>query len=255
MPSVQSVERAFTILQALSTFPKGAGASALAKQVDLPRPTVIRLLQTMESVSVVERVPNAKTYRLGPSIFALTAQIPFAHQLTTIAHPFLQELAQRTSETVYLCLPDGDQVYYADQIDSRYQIRPRDWSGSRVPMYTVSAGKLFLADLSPLELNTYLARPLEPFTRKTLKSAAALRAHLKEVRKKGYGWARDEFEDGLVGIAAPVKDAAQNLIAAVAVTGPAYRLPRKREKEIATAAAQSADKISARLSANALQPE
>ena len=255
MTSVQSVERAFNILQALSAFPKGAGASVLAKHVGLPRPTVIRLLKTMESFSAVERVPNAKTYRLGPSIFALTAQIPFARQLTTIARPFLQELAQRTSETVYLCLPDGDQVYYADQIDSRYQIRPRDWSGSRVPMYTVSAGKLFLANLSPPELDIFLARPLEPFARKTLKSAAALRVHLKEVRKKGYGWARDEFEDGLIGIAAPIRDESRKLIAAIAVSGPAYRLPRKREKEIATAAVQIAEQITARLSTNAIQPE
>ncbi|MCH7979100.1 MAG: tetratricopeptide repeat protein [Acidobacteria bacterium] len=106
-------------------------------------------------------------------------------------------MAQRTSETVYLCLPDGDQVYYADQINSRYQIRPRDWSGSRVPMYTVSAGKLFLADLSPLELDTYLARPLEPFARKTMKSAAALRAHLKEVRKKRPEKARQHFHQAV----------------------------------------------------------
>ncbi len=209
----------------------------------------------MESVSAVERVPNADSYRLGPSIFSLTAQIPSAQQLTAIARPYILELVRGISETVCLCLPDGDLVYYADQVDSTYQIRPRAWAGTRTPMHTVSAGKLFLANLSPSELDNYLAQPIETFARKTINSSAALRAHLKEVRKKGYGWARDEYEDGLVGFAAPIKDASQSVIAAIAVSGPAYRLPHKREKEITTEAVQTAESITARQSMHVLQPE
>lgn len=222
---VQSVERAFAILQAIGLEPGGLGVTSISKQTGLPKSTVSRLLSTLEASGAIERVPGRDAYRVGPGVLAMAGRASYSRQLNVLARPYLQELAEETGETVHLCTPDGDQVFYVDQINSRFHIQLQDWTGVRFPMHTVAAGRVFLASLSPDRLEQYLSRPLERYTSKAITDRNVLRRHVERARAEGLSWVWEETELGLVGVAAPVEDAGGKVVAAVSLVGPAFRFP------------------------------
>jgi DNA-binding IclR family transcriptional regulator len=244
MAHVQAVERALAILMRLGRCPQGMSAAELAREVTLPRPTVIRLLNTMEQSRAVERLADDGRYRLGEGILSLARAVSFSRQLVMVARPFLQELAQQTGETVYLSLPDGTQSHYIEQINSQYHIQPIDWVGSRVPLHLVADGKVFLAHWPEEDLARYLERPLAGYTSQSITSPEALGNHLAVVRQQGYARTQDEFEEGLVAFAAPVFNAGGKVIAAVTTGGPAYRFPPEQASEFADRVKETAAAIS-----------
>ena len=247
MSTVQSVERAFSILNTLGNFPQGAGAAELAEAVDLPRPTVIRLLNTMQDVGVVERPSATNKYQLGEGILALAAQVPFSRQVGMVARPFLQQLAQQVGETVYLSILDGHQTYYIEQINGNHHIQPIEWVGARVPLHVVADGKLFLAHWPTVDVARYGERPLATFTPKTIDNLESLKENLAMVRERGYAITRDEFEEGLIAVAAPVFGEGGGVITAVTIGGPAYRFKPEQVEEYAQLVVQTANAISERL--------
>ena len=103
MSTVQSIERAFAILNALAASGDGLGVTALARQLGLPKSTVSRLLGTLEGLSAVERYPTRERFRIGGGVLALVLQVPFYQRLATLARPFLQNLAEQLGEDVALC--------------------------------------------------------------------------------------------------------------------------------------------------------
>jgi DNA-binding IclR family transcriptional regulator len=108
----------------------------------------------------------------------------------------------------------------------------RDWTGARAPLHAVSSGQVLLAFRTPAAIERYLERPMEQFTERTLADPDAVRERLRDIRRRGFAWAIEEFDDGISSIAAPIADASGEVIAAVHVHGPSYRFP--------TAAAESA---------------
>jgi len=228
MSSVQSVARAFTILQAIAAEPEGLSLTEIAQQVELPKSTVSRLLATMERFAVVERLPDKGGIRIGEGIVSMAMQMPYRRSLTVVAHPIMQRLANEIGEAVGLCVPDGDQVHYVDQVQSHHHVQVRDWTGSRFPMHIVSAGKLFMSEWETAVLDRYLAGPLEQFTPRTHNTPDALRDQLITIRESGVSWAKDEFEVGLTAVSAPIREATQQLIAAVNIYGPGFRFPGEK---------------------------
>lgn len=229
--TIQSVARAFKILEVIAAQPNGVGVTEIAQQVALPKSTVARFLSTLEGVRAIERLAGGEGYRIGPGVISLVAQVPFSKHLATVARPFLQELAQATGETTNLCLPDGDQAHYVDQVNSLHHIQIQDWIGFRFPLHVVSSGKLFLAHWPEAQLARYLARPLERYAEKTITDPAHLRAELQIIRGQGYAWAIQEFDDEIVGLAVPIWDEAGHMIASISVGGPRYRFPPPDQSE------------------------
>jgi DNA-binding IclR family transcriptional regulator len=245
MATVQAVERALAILTKLGDCPQGMGAAELAREVDLPRPTVIRLLNTMEQSRAVERWAADGRYRLGEGILSLATAVSFSRQLVWLARPFLQELAQQTGETVYLSVPDGYQSHYIEQINSQYHIQPIVWVGSRAPLHLVADGKVFLATWPDEDLARYWARPLARYAPKSMIDPERLRNQLTRVRQQGFAQTRDEFEEGLVAFAAPVSNGEGKVITAVTIGGPAYRFSPEQDEEFASRVIETAAAISA----------
>ncbi len=223
MSDIQSVKRAFTILKVIAAYPDGVNLARIAKQVDLPKSTVSRMLSTLESIQAVERLPYGEGFCIGPETLALVMQPSY---LISITQSFLSELAQVIGEAVNLCLPDGDQVYYAAQMQIQRSIQVRDWTGTRMGfLHRISPGKLFLAHWSQEQIDEYLKRPLEGFTQNSITNPDQLQQHLLEIKQQGYAWAFEEFEKDLNGISAPIQNSDGQVIAAVNVSGPAFRFP------------------------------
>jgi DNA-binding IclR family transcriptional regulator len=243
---VQSIERAFAVLSALADGP--IGVTEVAERVDLPKSTAARMLASLTREGVVEQVPGDTRYRLGGRIVSLAAGVLPARSLVAIARPILVELASATGEAAGLSVPDGASAHYIDQVETTHQVQIRDWTGSRLPMHAVSSGQVFLAHMSAVALERYLAQPRVAFTGRTITGSAALRERLRAVQLGGVAWAREEFSEGLSSVAAPVAGENGEIVAAVHVHGPTYRFPDSgAEDRIAEQVLAAASRLSARL--------
>jgi IclR family acetate operon transcriptional repressor len=246
MSRVQSIERAFAVLGVLMDGP--IGVTEVALRVGLPKSTAARLLASLEREGAVEQVPGDTRYRLGPRMAALAAGLRDRRGLVAIAHPALVTLAGEIGEAAGLSVADGVMVHYVDQVDSPNPVQVRDWTGTRIPLHAVSSGHVFLAHLPAPAIARFLAQPLERFTPRTLTDAGALLERLRDVRRDGHAWVRDEYADGITSVAAPVAGRDGEVVAAVHVHGPTYRFPAPgRESDIATAVRRSAAQVGARL--------
>jgi DNA-binding IclR family transcriptional regulator len=246
MPRVQSIERAFAVLDALADGP--VGVTQVAERVELPKSTVARLLGSLVRERAVEQVPGDSRYRLAGRLATLGASVVPTRSLVGVARPHLVELASQLGEAAGLAVADGFDVHYIDQVDTTHQVRVRDWTGTRVPMHAVSSGQVMLAYLPTATLDAFLERPLQHFTPRTLTDPAALRDRLGRVRQDGYAWVHEEFAEGLNSVAAPVADQTRSVVGAVHVHGPAYRFPGSADQgELGRRVVGVADAISARL--------
>jgi DNA-binding IclR family transcriptional regulator len=223
MSTVQSIERAFTVLTVLADGP--IGVTEVADRAGLPKSTAARLLASLAHEGVVEQVPGDTRYRLGPRLVTLAARIRPNRSLATLARPSLEGLAETVGEAAGLSVKDGHLVHYIEQVNSPNPVSVRDWTGSRIPLHAVSSGQVLLAYAPSTFVQRYLGRPMERFTAGTLVTADALLERMRAIRRDGYTWAREEFDEGISSVAAPVADASGEVVAAVHLHGPSYRFP------------------------------
>jgi DNA-binding IclR family transcriptional regulator len=240
MSRVQSIERAFAVLTTLVDGP--IGVTEVAERAGLPKSTAARLLASLAREGVVEQVPGDTRYRLGGRLVTLAARIRPKRSLAALARPSLEALADAVGEAAGLSVPDGDLVHYIDQVSSSNPVSVRDWTGSRIPLHAVSSGQVLLAFAPPTMVQRYLGRPMERFTPRTLVAGDALLERMRAIRRDGYAWALEEFDEGISSVAAPVADASGEVVAAVHLHGPSYRFPTAgsekplAERVVATAA-------------------
>lgn len=247
MSSVQSIRRAFAVLDVLDEGP--LGVTEVAERASLPKSTAARLLATLVAEGAVEQVPGDTAYRLGPRLVTLAGGFSLVRSLAAVGRPVLADLAGASGEAAGLGVPDGDLVHYIDQVDTPNPVVVRDWTGARAPLHAVSSGQVLLAFRTPAAIERYLSQPsLERFTERTLTDPAAVRERLREIRRHGYAWAIEEFDAGIASVAAPIADASGEVIAAVHVHGPSYRFPTAgHETELAQVVVTGAARIAAGL--------
>ena len=246
---VQSVDRAFSLLSFIAKSSKGVTLTELSNLTGLAKTTTLRLLNTLEHLEVVERSTSHR-YRLGETLANLYAARPFNDQLVTLAEPYMKTLNEQTGETVNICVADGREALYLDQLDSRHHIQLQDWIGFRTPMHVVSGGKGLLAYSPKEKINRYLSQPLAKFTDKSVTDPKRLEDDLLVVRSRGYSVTQDEFELEMIAVAAPVKDSMDRVIAALCLGGPRYRLnlkDRRLKAQLVKQVTQQANLLSQRL--------
>ena len=246
MSRVQSIERAFAVLGTLANGP--IGVTEVAERADLPKSTAARLLASLAREGVVEQVPGDTAYRLGPRLATLASGVMPNRSLAMLARPSLEALAASVGEAAGLAIPDGDVVHYIEQVDTPNPVSIRDWTGSRIPLHAVPSGQVLLAFRPATSLQRYLGKPLERFTDRTIVAGDALLERLRSIRRDGYTWAREEFDEGISSVAAPIADANGEVVAAVHVHGPSYRFPvagteRAIAEDVVAAAARIAGSL------------
>lgn len=221
--SVQSVDRAISILQVLARLGE-AGVTEISTELDVHKSTTSRLLSTLEARGLVEQNTRRGQYRLGFGVVQLAGGAARKLDLSVISRPVCEELAELVGETVNIAVRDGNQVVSIDQVIGSPTVTSVNWIGQRTPLHATSAGKVFLANLSPAELKLSLAEGLPRFTDHTIVDAAVLVGQLDQVRTAGYSFVLEEHERGLVAVAAPIRDVDGRVIAAITIAGPTFRL-------------------------------
>jgi DNA-binding IclR family transcriptional regulator len=224
VPMVQSVERAFAILRALSVAP--AGVSELAELVSLPKSTVARLLGTLETTGAVDRVEDGTDYQIGQGLVELTGARDASATMVVAVRPYIAHLADALGEAVAFSVPEGYTMHFLVQVESPQPVQVRDYSGLAVPMHIGPSGLCVMSCWPLEEVQRYLSRPLEAYTANTVIDPQKILSRLEEARSLGYMWVDEEFAEGLSSVAAPVFDGKGHVIGAVNVHGPTYRFPQ-----------------------------
>ncbi len=246
-PGVQSVARALSILELLADGGGELGVSELGRRLGVHKATASRLLSTLADRGLVERNPGTDKYRLGFGLIHLAGAVMAGVGLVREARPILEDLAERTRETVNLAVLDGHRVMHLDQVAGTRSIVSASWVGRRTPYHCTSNGKVLLAFLDEAERERLLGLPLERLTANTIVDPGVLRTQLVEVRARGYAQAVEELEEGLNAVAAPVRRADGEVIGAVSVAGPAFRMRTIELPRIARVTIDAANAISRRM--------
>jgi len=244
---VQSVGRAMSILEMLADRPGELGVTQLGRELGVTKATASRLVSTLAGHGLVEQNPATDKYRLGFGLVRLAGAAGAGLDLVRQARPVLQDLAERTEETVKLAVLDGDLAVNIDQIAAPRLVVNVDWVGKRTPLHCTSNGEVLLGGLPDDERDRLLREPLERLTRATIVDADLLRAQLLEASVRGYATTLEELEVGLNAVAAPVHGADGDVLAAVSVAGPAYRVTPARMPELGARVRQGGEEVSRRM--------
>lgn len=222
---VQVADRLFQILDLLGESKGEMGATDLATRLSLHKSTVHRLLMTLERHRFVEKNHTNAKYRLGWRLFELGTLAVSRLDLYSLARPYLEALVKKTCETAHLGIMSSGELISIVSVEADRSLRLPTTVGRRSPLYCTSQGKAILA-FSPEAVASEIIRSTEmkAFTRNTITKPARLREELERIRKCGYAIDKEELEEDLRCIGAPVFNHAGEVIAALSIAGPTYRV-------------------------------
>ncbi len=232
IPRTRSLDRAVDVLEAVAESGRPASASALARATGQPRPTVSRTLRTLADRGLVAE--TAAGWVIGHGLFRLTRLADPRQALIEAAGGPLRRLRDLTGESALLSTVTGrTAMEIVVQLDAAHHLGVVGWVGADVPLNASAAGKLLLAELSRTELEAWMeeSRPAR-LTARTIATLSDLDVELARIRRRGSAEIVDELEDGLVSLAAPVRDRAGELVAMIGVSGPTSRLDSRRRKAL-----------------------
>ena len=218
---VQSLERAFAILETMADAGGVISLSQLANDAQLPLPTIHRLVRTLVDLGYV-RQEASRQYSLGPRLIRLGETT--SRMVSRWARPHMERLAHELGESVNLAMLDGDQVVYIGQVmASRNSMRMFTEVGRRVLPHSTGVGKAIMADMDPEQVKAILARTGMPArTEHTITDPEAFAAELGRTRARGYALDEGEQEVGVRCVAVVVPDTPQRL--ALSLSGPVTRV-------------------------------
>jgi IclR family acetate operon transcriptional repressor len=237
---VQSLQRAFDLLERLADAGGEAGLSELAASSGLPLPTIHRLIRTLVTSGYVRQNSNRR-YTLGSRLIRLGESA--SRQYGTWARPLLGRLVDQVEETANLAVLDGDEVVYVAQVPSRHSMRMFTEVGRRLLPHGTGVGKAMLAQLPVETARALLLRTgLPAYTPNTITDVDELLASLDRVREQGYAVDESEQELGVRCVAVPVLGAPTP--AAVSVSGPEGRLTDDAVQRMVPAVKAIAERLS-----------
>jgi DNA-binding IclR family transcriptional regulator len=240
---VQSVDRAITVMELLSR--RGwSGVTEVANELGINKSTAYRLLTTLRDRGLVEQDAATEKYRLGFGLVMLASSVTADLDVARCSRPVCDRLAQQTRETVTVAVLEGDDAVILYQSNTRSSALSVDWSGRHTPLHATAAGKIFLHYMPEDQRRRILKRSLQSYTENTIVDPKALREGIRRDHGRNYWYTIEELEVGLTAIAAPVRCAEGLVVAAVSVSGPAFRLPPESFPEIGELCVQAADEIS-----------
>ena len=229
------------------------GVAELARRLGLPKNNVFRLLATMEELRFIEQCRTSGRYRLGIACHELGQAFTRARPLFARAGVVLDQLAEQTGETVHLAVRDGFEVVHLEARAPLREVRAGVRTGRRAPMHCTALGKVLLG-CSPERLwreyddQVVKRGKLPQRTQRTIENPIKFFEHLRTVAGVGYAVDVGELEDGLGCAAAPVHDAEGELVAALSVSAPLFRIGEDAlVSELRIQVVGAAEKLSAAL--------
>jgi IclR family transcriptional regulator, KDG regulon repressor len=222
---VQSIGRAFAILEEVARNRDGIGLADLSKKVGLHNSTTFHLVKTMVSLGYIRQLKDSKRYRIGRPLFALAASALDEMEMVSMATPVLDDLSRATGESSHFATRMSDAVVVMARTPGPGAFQLTDRVGVVRPAYCTALGKVILAALRPDQIDRYLERvELKALTPKTITNAQRLRRELQEIRRSGIAVDDGEFDTEMRCAAMPVHDFSGQVVGAIGISGPVWRL-------------------------------
>lgn len=246
--TIGSVEKAVTVLETVARSENGAGVSEIAKAIGSSASATYHLINTLRKNDLLQQDPQSRRYSIGVGLFRICAMAQDQNVLAATAKPFLDEISRTCGETSNLVVLEDKEAVYIAQSESNHVVKMFTQLGARVPYYCTAGGKVILAYM-PYETQQLILRETRftPYTPRTIVKRSELVDEFANIRDRGYGFDLEEREEGVTCIAAPVYNASNEVVAAITVSGPSYRIESKGLFTFVKTLCRVAEALSARL--------
>lgn len=243
---IEAVARALDVLETLAEQP-GLGVTALATEMGLTKSIVFRLLQTLEETGYVQRDGDRAVFSLGYRVALLGERVGRDGALLHVAPPIMDELRDETGENVNLVIREGENAVAIATREGLHAIRIFAQSGRKGPLHAGGGSLLLLAYAEPAIRDRVLSGPLKTYTNQTITAPDQLVKIIQRIRSNGYNVALNDLDDGAFSIAAPISNAAGEVVAALSIAGASVRLDERQRGTYIDAVRAAARKISEKL--------
>jgi IclR family acetate operon transcriptional repressor len=238
-----AVDRGADLLVRVLESEEPVALTELASASGIPKSTASRLVSALERRGLIEQDGQRGRLRPGPAILRVAERGMLERNVVELARPTLDSLAEFSGETINLAVPAQGGVEHVAEVESRHFLGTGQWLGRLVDYHCTATGKVFMA----FGRATLPAQTLTPHAAATITDPARLREQLATVRRTDFAAAIDELEPGLAAIAAPVRGAHGDVIAALSIAGPTLRMTPRRIAELKPTLIQEARSLSRRL--------
>lgn len=226
---MRTVSKAIRLLEELGRDPGVFGVSELARCLEMDKGSVSRMLRTLEQAGFVAQDATTQRYSLGLALVVLGHRALRRIDLRDATRPVLERLAASTGECAHLAILANDRAFYLEQAAPERGVSVEAPVGTLAPLYCTALGKVLMAFQPSTRQEILLAdMTFEPFTRRTIVDARALRAHLDEVRDRLIAFDDEEFSVGVRCIAAPIFRHDGAVCGAIGISGPSPRVTDDR---------------------------
>jgi len=242
---IKVLNKTFSILEVLLQQGSTMNMTEIAEKLGLYPSTIHRILDTLRHWGYVEQDPKSQKYRLGLKLLELGMAKLYQMDLVREATPYLKELVNHCNETAHLGVLEGGEVLYLAKEESSQTIRMISYVGKRAPLHCTSLGKVLLAYLSTEERKKILGEKVLPrLTENTITDKRELEKELDKVREQGFALDREENEKDVLCVAAPIRNYKEKVIAAISISGPAFRIDKKTQNKLKKTILETSKKIS-----------
>ncbi|RVU39142.1 IclR family transcriptional regulator [Hwanghaeella grinnelliae] len=224
----QSFARSIGVLQTIADAAEAVSRATLVKQCGLTRPTLYRIIASLEAEGLIEATAENR-YRIGGRVISLARTALAQNDVRREAEPYLTRLRNETGETVHLAIRSGDELVYIDKMESREAVRMTSTIGTRINFHSTSVGKAFLSAMPAQQADALIDRIEMPaLTEFTTTDREDLRAIVRHAADQGFVRDDQENEIGIVCFGAAICDSTDNPVASVSVSVPLFRLEDAR---------------------------
>lgn len=243
---IAAVDRALVVMEALAEEPD-QGVTEIASRLGMTKSLVFRILQTLEARGFAARDPDRATWSLGYRLTVLGERAGHSKGLYQVARPVMQALRDQTYESVNLVVRDGQQSLVVATREGRHLMRLFAQNGRHGPLHAGGSSVVLLA-YAPDEIReAVLSGPLTRYSAHTMTDPDELRRRLERIRKRGWHIAQSDLDEGAFSVAAPIRAADDEVVAAISIAGPIARFDEDRREQYLTAVLEAAGRISHRL--------
>ncbi len=206
MYSAPIIKRVLQIIQLIVQDHKQYGVTQISQALSINKSTVFGILKALQAEGFVVKDPATKKYTMGPGLFELSATIFKRTNLATLAHPFLEQLAEQVGETVILGARQENHVKFLEVIEAKKDLKISSHVGAKIPFTAGATGKVVLSFMEDSEIaNLFREKGLPQFTEKSFRDLNLFLDEIARVRRQGYALDFDEYLKGTTAVAAPIR--------------------------------------------------
>jgi IclR family KDG regulon transcriptional repressor len=243
--SIRAIDRAVHILECFSLKQNELTLGEFTERTGLSKSTTFRILQTLERHQFISYNPTANRYALGIKLFELGGRVFFTLNFRSVVASFLDRLSQKGERTVLAAMHENGELLYIDRRERKDSVRFSSEIGKRRAPHFGMLGKTLMAYLPEEQIDELLERyPLAKIASRAVTDPQIFKSHLREVRKKGYTLEDSEAVEGMLGIAAPVRNHLGEVVAAVGITFPSFKVAERTIAEAIATVKETTDEIS-----------